>query len=92
MALAIPRQSLIDNIAQADQIPATGFTPEGMPGYDAINPASPWLPPEGVMVQANHLMSEVAYPKKDITVYINDSPGHREIAVGVQAAWQELGI
>ena len=92
MALAIPRQSLIDNIAQADQIPATGFTPEGMPGYDAINPASPWLPPEGDMEQAKQLMSEVANPKKDITLYINDSPGHREIAVGVQAAWQELGI
>ncbi len=92
MALAIPRQSLIDNIAQADQIPATGFTPEGMPGYDAINPDSPWLPPEGDMEQAKQLMSEVASPKKDITLYINDSPGHREIAVGVQAAWQELGI
>ena len=44
------------------------------------------------MEQAKQLMSEVASPKKDITLYINDSPGHREIAVGVQAAWQELGI
>ena len=34
MALAIPRQSVIDNVAQADQIPAGGFTPEGMPGFD----------------------------------------------------------
>lgn len=92
MALAIPRQSLIDNIAQADQIPATGMTPEGMPGYDVINPASPWLPPEGDMEQAKQLMSEVANPKKNITLYINDSPGHREIAVGIQAAWEELGI
>ena len=41
MALAIPRQSIIDNIAQAGQLPAGGFTPEGMPGYDAINPESP---------------------------------------------------
>jgi len=92
MALAIPRQSIIDNIAQADQIPATGFTPEGMPGYDAINPDSPWLPAEGDVEQAKELMSEVTNPKKDITLYINDAPGHREIAVGVQAAWKELGI
>ena len=25
-------------------MPATGFTPEGMPGFDMINPDSPWLP------------------------------------------------
>jgi oligopeptide transport system substrate-binding protein len=92
MALAIPRQSIIDNVSQADQIPASGFTPEGMPGFDTINPKSTWLPAEGDMEQAKELMSEVASPKKDITLYINDSPGHREIAVAVQAAWKELGI
>ena len=92
MALAIPRQSIIDNVAQADQLPATGFTPKGMPGYDVINPDSPWLPPAGDMEKAKQLMSEVASPKKTITLYINDSPGHREIAVAVQAAWTELGI
>jgi ABC-type oligopeptide transport system substrate-binding subunit len=92
MALAIPRQSIIDNVAQADQIPASGFTPEGMPGFDTINPASKWLPAEGDMEQAKQLMGEVANPKKNITLYINDSPGHREIAVAIQAAWKELGI
>jgi oligopeptide transport system substrate-binding protein len=92
MALAIPRQSIIDNISQADQIPATGMTPEGMPGFDTINPASPCLPPEGDMEQAKELMEQVANPVTDITLYINDAPGHREIAVAVQAAWKELGI
>ena len=38
MALAIPRQSIIDNVAQADQLPATGFTPKGMPGFDDDQP------------------------------------------------------
>ena len=37
-------------------------------------------------------MSEVANPKTNINLYINDSPGHKEIAVAVQAAWKELGI
>ena len=92
MALAIPRQSVIDNVAQADQLPATGFTPQGMPGFDTINPDSPFLPAEGDMEQAKQLMSEVASPKENITLYINDSPGHREIAVAIQAAWEELGI
>jgi oligopeptide transport system substrate-binding protein len=92
MALAIPRQSIIDNVSQGGQLPATGFTPKGMPGYDTINPKSPWLPAEGDMEQAKTLMGEVASPKKNITLYINDAPGHRDIAVAVQAAWKQLGI
>ena len=44
------------------------------------------------MEQAKELMADVASPKKDITLYINDAPGHREIAVAIQAAWKELGI
>ncbi len=92
MALAIPRQSIIDNVAQADQLPAASFTPEGMPGYDTINPESEWLPAEGDMERAKELMGQVENPKTNITLYINDSPGHREIAVAIQAAWKELGI
>jgi oligopeptide transport system substrate-binding protein len=42
MSLAIDRRSIIDNIAQEDQLPTTGFTPKGMPGFDTINPDSPW--------------------------------------------------
>jgi oligopeptide transport system substrate-binding protein len=63
-----------------------------MPGFDVLNPNSPWQPATADMEQAKQLMSEVANPKKDITLYINDSPGHREIAVAIQAAWKELGI
>ena len=92
MSLAIDRQSIIDNVAQGGQLPTTGFTPKGMPGFDVLNPKSPWQPPNADMEQAKQLMSEVANPKKDITLYINDSPGHREIAVAIQAAWKELGI
>lgn len=92
MSLAINRREIIDNIAQADQLPATGWTPEGMPGYDTLNPASPWLPENGDLEQAKTLMEQVSSPKKDITLLLNDSPGHRDIAVAVQAAWKELGL
>jgi oligopeptide transport system substrate-binding protein len=92
MSLAIDRRSIIDNITKADEIPADGFTPEGMPGFDALNPDSPWAPETADMEQAKQLMSEVASPVTDITLYINDSPGHREKAVAIQASWKELGI
>jgi oligopeptide transport system substrate-binding protein len=92
MALAIPRQTIIDEVAQADQLPATGFTPEGMPGFDTINPESEWLPADGDIERAKELMSQVQKPKKNITLLLNDAPGHREIAVAIQDAWKELGL
>jgi oligopeptide transport system substrate-binding protein len=92
MALAIDRQTIIDNIAQGDQEPATGFTPKGMPGFDTLTPNSPWLSPQGDIAEAKELMSQVKSPQKDITLLINNSPGHKEIAVAVQSMWKKLGL
>ncbi len=92
MSLAIDRRTIIDQIAQADQLPATGFTPKGMPGFDAINPSSPWMPETADLAQAKELMAKVTSPKKDITLLLNDSPGHKEMAVAIQASWKELGL
>jgi len=92
MALAIDRRTIIDNIAQADQLPTTGFTPEGMPGFETLNPSSPWLPETGDIEQAKELMGQVQDPVRNVTLLLNDSPGHREIAVAVQSMWKELGI
>jgi len=92
MSLAIDRRTIIDNIAQADQLPATGFTPSGMPGYDTITPSSEWLPESGDIERAKELMEQVQNPVTDVTLVINDAPGHRDIAVAVQSMWAELGI
>ena len=92
MSLAIDRRTIIDQIAQADQLPASGFTPKGMPGYDELHQDSEWEPETADMVKAKALMAEVASPNKEITLLLNDSPGHKEIAVAIQAAWKELGL
>jgi ABC-type oligopeptide transport system substrate-binding subunit len=92
MALAIDRRSIIDNVSQADEVPASGFTPEGMPGYESINPASEFLPETANVERAKELMEQVESPVTDVTLVINDAPGHREIAVAVQSMWAELGI
>jgi len=92
MSLAVDRQTLIDNIAQADQQPGAGMTPPGIPGYDVINPESPWTPAEGDIEQAQSIMDGVASPKTNIGLFHNNAPGHREIAVAVQDMWSDLGI
>ncbi len=92
MALAIDRQTIIDNIAQGDQLPASGFTPKGMPGFDTLTADSPWLPAHGDIAKAKDLMSQVQAPTRDVTLLINNAPGHKEIAVAVQSMWQKLGL
>jgi oligopeptide transport system substrate-binding protein len=92
LSLAINRREIIDQVAQADQIPATGMSPEGIAGFDVINPNSPWTPENGDLDQAKSEMSQAANPKTDINLFFNDSPGHKEIATAVQAQWSELGV
>jgi oligopeptide transport system substrate-binding protein len=92
LSLAVNRQEIIDQIAQADQIPATGMSPQGISGFDTINPDSPWTPAAGDIDAAKDELSQAASPKTDINLFFNDAPGHKEIATAVQAQWQDLGI
>ena len=92
MSLAVDRQTIIDNVAQADQQPGAGMTPPGIPGYDVINPESPWTPPSGDIEQAQAVMEEAASPKTNVNLFHNNAPGHREIGVAVQDMWNELGL
>jgi oligopeptide transport system substrate-binding protein len=92
LSLAINRREIIDQVAQADQIPATGMSPKGIAGFDTINPNSPWTPENGDIDQAKSELSQASDPKTDINLFFNDSPGHKEIATAVQAEWNDLGI
>ena len=92
LSLAINRQEIIDQIAQADQIPATGMSPKGISGFDTINPNSPWTPAAGDLTKAKDELSQAQSPKTSINLFFNDSPGHKEIATAVQAQWSQLGI
>ena len=94
MSLAIDRQSIIDNITQANEKPATAFTPEGMPGRADIVAAdgSPWTPASGDIEQAKELMSQAQNPKRNITIYSNESPPNKEVAEALQSMWKQIGI
>jgi oligopeptide transport system substrate-binding protein len=92
LSLAINRREIIDQIAQADQIPATGMSPQGISGFDVINPNSPWTPENGDLEQAQAELDQASSPKTDITLFFNDAPPHKDIATAVQAQWDQLGI
>jgi oligopeptide transport system substrate-binding protein len=92
MSLAIDRRTIIDNISQGGEEPAAVFTPKGITGYDDIGFESPWTPENGDMDRARELMDQAENPNTNITIFHNNAPGHREIAVAVQGMWRELGI
>jgi oligopeptide transport system substrate-binding protein len=93
MSLAVNRQEIIDNITQANEIPAKGFTPDGMPGFDEIvGEGSPWTPAEGDMEKAKAEMAKAKNPVKSVTLFTNESPPNEDVAVALQSMWKELGI
>src|SRR2546428_524671 len=74
MAVAIDRNQIVTFIAQAGQVPARGFTPAGIAGGPTILKHSS-MPVTSKLAQAKALMAKVPNPKKDIKLYINNSPG-----------------
>jgi oligopeptide transport system substrate-binding protein len=92
MSAAVDRKTIVENISQGGETPAEGLTPVGMPGFDVINPKSPYTPASGDIDLANELMSKVKDPVKKVTLYVNDGAGNKEIAVAIQSDWKKIGI
>ena len=94
MSLAVDRQSIIDNITQANEEPATAFTPVGMPGRDDIVAAdgSPWTPASGDLEAAKAEMAKAKNPKTNITIYSNEAAPNKEVAEALQSMWKQIGI
>src|SRR5581483_7177961 len=92
MAFAIDRSSIIKYITQAGQVPARGFTPRSIAGGTTIDKHA-ILPPTSQKAKAKAYMAKVKDPKKDIHLYVNNAPGHTNIATAIQAYWQrDLGL
>jgi oligopeptide transport system substrate-binding protein len=92
MALAIDRKAIVDHITQTGQVPATAFSPEGIPGAKTINAGSTFLSPTANMDEANKYMAKVSNPVKSVNLIFNNAPGHKEIATAIQANWKKLGL
>jgi ABC-type oligopeptide transport system substrate-binding subunit len=91
MAFAIDRSQIVKYITQAGQVPARGFTPAGIAGGPVITKHSS-MPATAQLTKAKAFMAKVKNPKKNIKLYMNNSPGHTKIATAVQAFWTKLGL
>jgi oligopeptide transport system substrate-binding protein len=81
---------VVENVTKAGEIPATNMTPEGVPGFDVLK--QDYLPATADLEQAQQLLDQAQSPKTKMNLFYNNAPGHKEIAVAIQAMWKELGL
>jgi oligopeptide transport system substrate-binding protein len=91
MAFATDRYQITRYITQAGQVPARGFTPVSISGGPTII-KNATMPAKANRARARQFMSRVRNPKRDVKLFMNNSPGHIKIATAVQAMWKELGL
>jgi len=95
-AMAIDRQSLIDNVTKGDQLPAHSFAPPGIFGNVADDMSIGSFMVEASyadqVAEAQEILAEAGYPEGeglDLLLMHNTSEAHAQIAQAVQAMWQE---
>ncbi len=91
LSMAVDRQSIVDNVAQADQTPTADLVPPGLAGYEGL--ATPIFDPEGARAMLREAGYENGSDVPAITLIYNTSEGHRQIAEALQQMWKEhLGV
>ncbi|WP_100065434.1 peptide ABC transporter substrate-binding protein [Miniphocaeibacter massiliensis] len=103
LSMAIDRKSIVDNVAQGEQIPAEGFVPLGLKddkgkeyrdGMDNlivedVKEAKKLLE-EGLKEEG---MTVADFNKAKFSILYNTNEGHKKIAEAIQGMWKEnLGI
>ena len=91
LALALDRDTIVENVTRGGQRPAHGLVPPGLAGY---------TPPRGIPTDfeaARRLLAEAGYPGgrglPAFELLFNTSENHRLIAEAVQEIWRrELGV
>ena len=95
LSLAIDRQTLVDEVTKAGQIPSWGIVPD-MAGYTALE--FPFDGDQDAMIaEAQRLLAEAGYPNgvgfPSFNLLYNTNDGHKLVAEYVQQQWKtNLGI
>lgn len=90
-ALAINRESLVENVTRGGQTPAYNLTPPGFADY------RPKARLTGTLDEARQLLADAGYPDgrglPNVEVHYNTDDNHRVIAEALQQMWRaNLGV
>jgi oligopeptide transport system substrate-binding protein len=91
-SLVIDKQSIVDRITRAGELPAGSFVPPGAGGYDPIDACENFDPAE-----ARRLLAAAGYPEGRsfpmVTYLYSEGELNEAIAVELQGMWRrELGV
>jgi len=96
LALAIDRDLITAKVTRAGQIPAMGWVPPGVSGYQAQALAEAKLPQAERVQLAKRLYAEAGYSDAqplEVEILYNTSEGHKQIAVALASMWKTaLGV
>jgi oligopeptide transport system substrate-binding protein len=96
LALSVNREILTDKITQGGELPAYGWVPPGVPGYEQQSILGADMTQEQREEKAKQLLAEAGYgPDNPLKVELlyNTSENHKKIAVAIASMWkQTLGV
>ncbi len=95
LAMAIDRETLIDKITQANQLPAYAWVPPGLIGYEQVKASWADMPMADRIAKAKAVMEAAGYnvgnPLK-VEILYNTSENHKKIAIAIASMWKEIGV
>lgn len=92
--LAIDRQSIVDNVTKAGQIPAHGIVGKGIIGPDGkdYTEKTTYFDPKGNVEEAKKLLAEAGYPDGQglptLQLLYNPESGHGDTMQAIQDMWK----
>ena len=91
-SLVIDKQSIVDRITRAGELPADGFVPPGAGGYESVRGCGGRDPEE-----ARRLLADAGYPGGEgfplVTYLYSEGELNEAVAVELQSMWRrELGV
>jgi oligopeptide transport system substrate-binding protein len=98
LSISIDRQSIVDNVTKAGQIPAHGIVAKGIidpDGKDYTDKTS-YFEASANVEEAKKLLAEAGYPEgkglPTIVLMYNLESGHANIMQAIQGMWKKIGV
>ena len=98
LSISIDRQSIVDNVTKAGQVPAHGIVAKGIidpDGKDYTDKTS-YFEANGNVEEAKKLLAEAGYPEgkglPTITLMYNPESGNADIMQAIQDMWKKIGV
>ncbi len=96
LSMVIDREILTGKITGAGEVPAYGWVPPGVAGYEAQGVNFSALTPAQRLAEARRLYAAAGYSRVrplEIELRYNTSENHKKVAVAIAAMWkQALGV